>query len=181
MNKQLSSCLIFWEFENFTKEQLNSIKVPTWIVDADHDEGIKREDTEYMAAQIPNAGLLIQPDVSHFSLIQDPEQFNNDILHFLKPELTPARNCQSLICVRNNIDIIDSQIVKLIGLRLTYVKRAGELKKGKQPIHDQVRENQIILKVSQLATKMGYPGSIAAEIYKTLLIQTNTYEKNSNI
>ena len=26
---------------NFTKAQLNSIKVPTWIVDADHDEAIK--------------------------------------------------------------------------------------------------------------------------------------------
>jgi pimeloyl-ACP methyl ester carboxylesterase len=69
---------------NFTKAQLNSIKVPTWIVDGDHDEVIKREDIEYMAAQITNAGLLIQPMVSHFSPLQDPEQFVNDVLHFLK-------------------------------------------------------------------------------------------------
>jgi pimeloyl-ACP methyl ester carboxylesterase len=69
---------------NFTKEQLNSIKTPTWIVDGDHDEVIKREDTEYMAEQIPGAGLLIQPEVSHFSPLQDPEQFIDDVLHFLK-------------------------------------------------------------------------------------------------
>jgi hypothetical protein len=27
--------------------------------------------------------LLIQPDVSHFSFLQDPQQFNADVLHFL--------------------------------------------------------------------------------------------------
>ena len=73
-----------WETQpNFTKEQLSSITVPTWIVDADHDEAIKRENTEFMAAQIPGAGLLLQPRVSHFSFIQDPAQFNENVLHFL--------------------------------------------------------------------------------------------------
>lgn len=68
---------------NFSAEQLSSIRVPTWIVDADHDEAIRRENTEFMAKQIPGAGLLLQPWVSHFSLLQDPEQFNSDVLHFL--------------------------------------------------------------------------------------------------
>lgn len=70
---------------NFTQAQLKAITLPTWIVDGDHDEGIKRENTEFMAAQIPNAGLLLQPEVSHFSFLQDPIQFNNDMLHFLNP------------------------------------------------------------------------------------------------
>lgn len=68
---------------NYTAAQLNGIRTPTWIVDADHDEAIKRENTEYMAAQIPDAGLLIQPEVSHFSFLQDPRQFNENVLHFL--------------------------------------------------------------------------------------------------
>ncbi|HEV3210176.1 MAG TPA: alpha/beta hydrolase, partial [Chthoniobacterales bacterium] len=34
---------------NFTAEQLRGIKAPTWIVDADHDEAIKRENTLFMA------------------------------------------------------------------------------------------------------------------------------------
>jgi pimeloyl-ACP methyl ester carboxylesterase len=69
---------------NFTAAQLASISVPVWIVDADHDEAIKRENTEFMAAHIPGAGLLLQPEVSHFSFIQDPQQFNADVLHFLE-------------------------------------------------------------------------------------------------
>ena len=67
-----------------TKEQLNGIRVPVWIVDGDHDEMIQRENTESMAAGIPGAGLLLQPEVSHFAMLQDPELFNRDVLHFLE-------------------------------------------------------------------------------------------------
>ncbi|MBL8895186.1 MAG: alpha/beta hydrolase [Rhizobiales bacterium] len=69
---------------NWTTDDLRKITTPTWIVDGDHDEAIKRENTEFMAASIPNAGLLIQPEVSHFSFIQDSAQFNEDLLHFLQ-------------------------------------------------------------------------------------------------
>jgi pimeloyl-ACP methyl ester carboxylesterase len=69
---------------NFTAEQLRSITVPVWIVDGDHEEVIKRENTLFMADQIPGAELLIQPGVSHFAFVQDPEQSNNDLLHFLR-------------------------------------------------------------------------------------------------
>jgi len=74
-----------WETQpHWTADDLHTIKVPTWIVDADHDEAIKRENTLFMADNIPNSGLLIQPDVSHFSFIQDPAQFNADVKHFLQ-------------------------------------------------------------------------------------------------
>jgi pimeloyl-ACP methyl ester carboxylesterase len=74
-----------WETQpNWTAADLQRIAVPVWIVDADHDEAIKRENTLFMAAQIPNAGLLLQPEVSHFSFIQDPGQFTADVLHFLQ-------------------------------------------------------------------------------------------------
>lgn len=80
----LSQITKMWATQpNFSAADLQGIKVPTWIVDADHDEAIKRENTEFMAAKIPQSGLLIQPDVSHFSFLQDPEQFNRDVLHFL--------------------------------------------------------------------------------------------------
>ncbi len=73
-----------WDTQpSFTKEQLNSITVPTWIVNGDHDEFVKTENTYFMAAQIPNSGLLIEPWVSHFAFLQDPQQFNDDVLHFL--------------------------------------------------------------------------------------------------
>jgi pimeloyl-ACP methyl ester carboxylesterase len=74
-----------WDSEpHWTANDLHTIKVPTWIVDADHDEAIKRENTLFMADNIPGSGLLIQPQVSHFSFLQDPGQFNGDVQHFLE-------------------------------------------------------------------------------------------------
>jgi pimeloyl-ACP methyl ester carboxylesterase len=73
-----------WESQpHWTVTDLGRITVPTWIVDADHDEAIHRENTELMAGAIPNAGLLLQPEVSHFSMLQAPGQFTDDVLRFL--------------------------------------------------------------------------------------------------
>jgi pimeloyl-ACP methyl ester carboxylesterase len=68
---------------HFTAVELESIRVPTWIVDADHDEAIQRANTLYMADHIPGSGLLILPQVSHFAFLQDPELFDAALLHFL--------------------------------------------------------------------------------------------------
>jgi pimeloyl-ACP methyl ester carboxylesterase len=68
---------------NWTDAQLKAIKSPVLIIDGDHDEGIKRDHTEYMAATIPGAGLLILPNASHFAFLQDPDLFNFAILNFL--------------------------------------------------------------------------------------------------
>lgn len=71
---------------NWTDDQLKAIDVPVLVVDGDHDEAIKRPHTEYIAATIPHAGLQILPNASHFAFLQDPDQFNFAILHFLGDE-----------------------------------------------------------------------------------------------
>src|ERR1700760_130952 len=76
-----------WETQpHFTADDLHRITTPTWIVDADHDEAIKRSNTLFMADQIADSGLLIEPRVSHFAFLQNPGQFNADVLHFLEQE-----------------------------------------------------------------------------------------------
>lgn len=45
---------------------------------------IERGNTELMAGAIARAGLLLQPEVSHFSMLQDPAQFTSDVLRFLE-------------------------------------------------------------------------------------------------
>ena len=73
-----------WASEpNWTDAQLAAIAAPVLVVDGDHDEAIKREHTEYIAATVPHAGLLILPNASHFAFLQDPELFNFAMLHFL--------------------------------------------------------------------------------------------------
>jgi pimeloyl-ACP methyl ester carboxylesterase len=73
-----------WETEpNWTDDQLKLIRARVLVVDGDHDEAIKRAHTEYIAAAIPGAGLLILPNTSHFAFLQDPMLFNAALLHFL--------------------------------------------------------------------------------------------------
>lgn len=67
----------------WTDVDLKRIRTPVVVADGDHDEGIKRAHTEYLAATIPGAGLLILPNTSHFAFLQDPALFNAALLMFL--------------------------------------------------------------------------------------------------
>lgn len=68
---------------NWSDEDLKKINTPVLIVDGDHDEAIVREHLEYIANTIPNSGLLILPNTSHFAFIQAPKEFNEAILNFI--------------------------------------------------------------------------------------------------
>jgi len=81
----LKAITAMWAHEpSWHKSDFARIAVPTWIVDADHDEAITHDQPRTMADWIPNAGLLIEPDVSHFAFIQDPDRFTQDVQHFLE-------------------------------------------------------------------------------------------------
>jgi pimeloyl-ACP methyl ester carboxylesterase len=77
---------MWFDQPNWSDAELKAVDTPILVVDGDHDEAIKREHTEYIAATIPHAGLLILPNVSHFAFLQDPKMFNFAILHFLGDE-----------------------------------------------------------------------------------------------
>jgi pimeloyl-ACP methyl ester carboxylesterase len=81
----LAQITAMWNSQpHWTKADFTKITAPVWIVDADHDEMITHDQPRKMADWMPGAGLLIEPDVSHFAFLQDPAQFNRDILHFLQ-------------------------------------------------------------------------------------------------
>ena len=69
---------------NFTAAQLKRIRVRTAIVDGAHDEAIKPEHTQYLARTIPGAKLIILPDVSHFGMLQNPQEFGDAVTDVLK-------------------------------------------------------------------------------------------------
>jgi pimeloyl-ACP methyl ester carboxylesterase len=69
---------------NFAAAQLQRITVPAAIADGAHDEAIKREHTEYLARTIPGATLIILQDVSHFGMLQNPQEFSTAVITFLR-------------------------------------------------------------------------------------------------
>lgn len=69
---------------NYTAEDLAKIAVPVTVALGDHDEFIKPEHAAYLQHSLPNAELITLADVSHFAPLQRPEQFNRELLGFLK-------------------------------------------------------------------------------------------------
>ena len=73
-----------WDSQpNWTDAQLRGITTPILIADGDHDEAIRLDHDIYMSRAIPQAGLLIFPNTSHFAFLQDPALFNAALLNFL--------------------------------------------------------------------------------------------------
>ena len=54
---------------------LNDVRVPTTVVQSEHDEAIRPEHAAEIAAAIPGARLVTLEGVSHFALLQDPDGY----------------------------------------------------------------------------------------------------------
>jgi pimeloyl-ACP methyl ester carboxylesterase len=68
---------------NWTDAQVAAITVPTAIVAGEHDEAILRPHTEKIAALIPGAKLVILPGVSHFAMLQAPDEYTAAVRAFI--------------------------------------------------------------------------------------------------
>ena len=65
------------------RAQLAALKIPVTVSDGEYDEIIRREHTEMMARSIPGATLKILPEVSHFAMLQKPDEFNRAVIELL--------------------------------------------------------------------------------------------------
>ena len=71
---------------DFTQAQLGSIKVPTLIMDGAEEELIRPDHAKEIAAAIPNAKLVMLPNVGHYAIFKKPELWNKTVLEFLKSD-----------------------------------------------------------------------------------------------
>lgn len=73
-----------WASEpNWSDAEVAAITVPTAIVAGAYDEAILRAHTEKMAGLIPGAKLVILPDVSHFAMLQAPQEYTAAVRAFI--------------------------------------------------------------------------------------------------
>lgn len=77
--------------------------------------------------------------------------------------------CSSLEEIRENIDLIDREIVSLLVQRGRYVMQAAKYKKHITKIEDQVRINNIITKVTDYAKETNFDPNVIEQIYRFLI------------
>lgn len=63
---------------------LETITVPTLVVQSEHDEAILMDHSVQIAETIPGAELLVLDDVSHFASFQDPDAYTAAIRAFIE-------------------------------------------------------------------------------------------------
>ena len=64
-------------------EEIKTIKTPTVIACGQYEQFIKLEHFQDLAHLIPNAKLIILPNVSHGGPLQDPVHFHEAVVNFL--------------------------------------------------------------------------------------------------
>ena len=84
--------------------------------------------------------------------------------------------CESLEEVRENIDRIDRNIVKLIAERSTYVVQAANFKKNSDDVKAPQRVKKIIEKVRNLAKEDGVNPDIVENIYREMISSFINFE-----
>ena len=77
--------------------------------------------------------------------------------------------CNSIEEVRNNINNIDEQIVKLIALRGQFVKQAAKFKKDSDAVKAPKRVEEVINKVKDLAKSTSANEEVLENVYRTMI------------
>ena len=77
--------------------------------------------------------------------------------------------CRSLEEVRDNIDRIDDNIIKLIAERTEYVKQAAAFKKSEDAVKASDRVEAVIKKVREKAGTYGASPDIAETVYRNMI------------
>lgn len=80
-----------------------------------------------------------------------------------------AAECKNLEEIRNGIDFIDNQIVKLISERAEYVQEAAKFKKSEQSVRDEKRVALVIESKKQLALKYKISPELIGDLYQRMI------------
>lgn len=86
--------------------------------------------------------------------------------------------CKNINEVRENIDRIDSEIVKLIAERGSFVKQAAKFKTDSEDVKDTKRCELVIEKVKKLAEEHQISQELVAGVYRKMIASFIELEMN---
>ncbi|KMT55415.1 chorismate mutase [Pseudomonas fildesensis] len=80
-----------------------------------------------------------------------------------------AVTCTTLDQVRENIDLLDQQIVTLLAERGGYVSQAARFKKDSDGVKAPQRVEQVITKVRDLSLEVGANPEVTEQVYRAMI------------
>ncbi len=95
-----------------------------------------------------------------------------------EPSVDGGKCCKSLSEVRENIDRIDRDLVRLMAERQKYVAEAGRFKANPAAVSAPARVEQVIDKVKALARDEGLAESVAEKTFRAMIAGFEDYERD---
>jgi len=88
----------------------------------------------------------------------------------------PAADCQTMIEVREGVDVIDRALIDLLGQRFDYMDAAARIKPTRDAVRDEGRKAQVIANAAAAARAAGLPDGLADSLWETLVEASIAYE-----
>ena len=95
-----------------------------------------------------------------------------------EPSVHGGKCCKSLSEVRENIDRIDRDLVRLMAERQKYVAEAGRFKANPAAVSAPARVEQVIEKVKTLAREQGLAEAVAEKTFRAMIAGFEDYERD---
>ena len=95
-----------------------------------------------------------------------------------EPSVDGGKCCKSLSEVRENIDRIDRDLVRLMAERQKYVAEAGRFKANPAAVSAPARVEQVIEKVEALAREEGLAEAVAEKTFRAMISGFEDYERD---
>ena len=84
--------------------------------------------------------------------------------------------CRTMAEVRAGVDALDEQIVTLLGTRMRFMDAAARIKPERGLVRDEVRKAAVIAHAQEVATRVGFPRQVIADLYDRLVEASIAYE-----
>jgi isochorismate pyruvate lyase len=95
-----------------------------------------------------------------------------------EPSVDGGKCCKSLSEVRENIDRVDRDLVRLMAERQKYVAEAGRFKANPAAVSAPARVEQVIEKVKGLAREEGLAEAVAEKTFRAMIAGFEDYERD---
>ena len=90
--------------------------------------------------------------------------------------LKPPESCADMAELRDAIDAMDAQLVRLLAQRQGYIERAAVLKQDRATVRDEARIEDVVSKVLAEAKQAGLSPAIAEAVWRVLIERSIQHE-----
>lgn len=93
--------------------------------------------------------------------------------------LKPPADCTTKQDIREAIDALDTDLLRLFARRQTYVRRMAELKQSPEEAFDRERIETMVAALKEKAEAQGLEGDQAEAVWRTLIDWNVDYERRT--